>query len=240
MEYRVTELAEAADVSVDTVRFYQGKGLLPPPRREGRVALYGEEHLQRLARIRSLQARGLTLAIIGRLVRGELDAADEALAAALHGGGDTACLTLAQVAERSGLPVAVLATLEQEGLLEPRGEGYTQEDVEVARAGRRLLEHGLPLPELLDLARRHHAAMVEVAERAVGLFDDHIRRPLQRSGLDEAAAAARLVDAFGSLVPATATLVSHHFTRTLLAVAQQHLERVGGADPVPGGAVVAG
>ena len=239
MEYRVTELAEAADVSVDTVRFYQARGLLPPPRRQGRVALYGEEHLQRLARIRSLQTRGLTLAIIGRLVRGELDPADEALAAALHGGGETASLTLAQVAERSGLPVAVLATLEKEGLLEPREEGYTHDDVEVALAGRRLLEHGLPLPELLDLARRHHAAMVDVAERAVGLFDDHIRRPLRRAGLDDAAAAARLVDAFGSLVPATVTLVSHHFTRTLLSVAQQHLERVGGAGPAPAEPAVA-
>ena len=83
VEFRVDQLAAAADVSVDTVRFYQAKGLVPPPRREGRIALYGDEHLERLARIRQLQARGLTLATIKRLVAGELDAADEALVAAL-------------------------------------------------------------------------------------------------------------------------------------------------------------
>ena len=54
----------AAGVGVDTVRFYQGRSLLPPPRREGRVALYGDEHLERLRRIRALQSQGFTLAQI--------------------------------------------------------------------------------------------------------------------------------------------------------------------------------
>ena len=75
MDYRVEALAAKADVSVDTVRFYQSRGLLPPPRREGRVAWYGDEHVERLARIRRLQARGLNLVTIKRLLDGELDAA---------------------------------------------------------------------------------------------------------------------------------------------------------------------
>ena len=37
-EFRVEELARRADASVDTIRFYQKRGLLMPPRREGRVA----------------------------------------------------------------------------------------------------------------------------------------------------------------------------------------------------------
>ncbi|HLW16141.1 MAG TPA: MerR family transcriptional regulator, partial [Actinomycetota bacterium] len=45
--YRVEQLAAACDVSVDTIRYYQSKGLLPPPKREGRVAIYDREHLQR-------------------------------------------------------------------------------------------------------------------------------------------------------------------------------------------------
>ena len=56
---RVEELAERADVSVDTIRFYQKRQLLPPPAREGRVAWYGPEHVERLARIRELRADGL-------------------------------------------------------------------------------------------------------------------------------------------------------------------------------------
>ena len=81
--WRVEDLARRGDVSVDTIRFYQKRRLLPPPVREGRVAWYGPEHLERLARIRELRGRGFTLALIGRSVRGELDPADEPLAAAV-------------------------------------------------------------------------------------------------------------------------------------------------------------
>ena len=51
MEYRIEQLARTAGVAVDTIRFYQGKGLLDSPRREGRVTWYGEGHLERLRRI---------------------------------------------------------------------------------------------------------------------------------------------------------------------------------------------
>lgn len=231
------QLAARADVSVDTVRFYQARGLLPPPRREGRVAWYGREHLERLGRIRNLQARGLSLATIKRLVAGELDAADEALVSALSasdGGGagpGQDLLTLGELAEHSGIPLPVLRAVEREGLLIPRRAGgerrYTHADVEAARAGLAMLEVGLPLPEVLQLARQHHEAMRAVAKRAVELFDIHIRKPLRESGLPDDEAAARLVDAFATLLPATTTLVSHHFRRVLLAVAQEHIEHVG-------------
>ena len=52
MEYRIEQLARTAGVAVDTIRFYQGKGLLESPRREGRVTWYGETHLDRLRRVR--------------------------------------------------------------------------------------------------------------------------------------------------------------------------------------------
>lgn len=234
-EYRVEQLAAKADVSVDTVRFYQSRGLLPPPRRQGRVAFYGDEHVERLARVRRLQARGLTLATIQRLLAGELDAADEALVTAVSSTSATAdgeTFSLEELAERSRIPLGLLQAVLREGLLVPRKLGgrevFTTADVDAAAAGLRLLESGLPLPEILDLARQHDRAMRAVAERAVELFDTHIRHPLRESGLADEDAAARLVDAFLTLLPATTELVTHHFRRTLLAVAQEHIERVGG------------
>lgn len=221
------QLASAADVSVDTVRFYQARGLLPPPRREGRIAWYDDGHLARLERIRQLQDKGLSLATIRRLLDGELDAADEALASALTGDRPSARFSLDELSQRSGIPMALLQAVVREGLLVPQDGTYTADDVDAARAGLRLLEQGLPLPEVLDLARQHHAAMRAVAEQAVELFDEHVRRPLRSSGLPDDEAAAQLVDAFEALLPATATLVTHHFTRTLLAVAQEHIEKVG-------------
>jgi DNA-binding transcriptional MerR regulator len=236
VEHRVEALAAKADVSVDTVRFYQSRGLLPPPRRVGRVAWYDDDHLERLARIRRLQARGLNLATIARLLRGELDAVDEALVTAVavpDGGGDVdETFTIDELSERSGIPLGLLQAVVKEGLLIPRrtsGEDrFTAADVEAAAAGLRLLEAGLPLPEVLELARQHHVAMRAVAERAVELFDTHVRHPLRDSGLPDDEAAARLVDAFTTLLPATTELVTHHFRRTLLNVAQEHIEKVGG------------
>src|SRR5712692_8214595 len=114
---RVEQLAATSGVSVDTIRFYQARGLLSPPRREGRVAYYGPEHVERLARIRSLQSRGLTLATIRRLVSGELDATDEELAAAVSSGvdrEDEEFLTIEELAERSGIPLAMLQGIERE------------------------------------------------------------------------------------------------------------------------------
>ncbi len=52
MAYRVEELAAAGGVSVELLRSYQTKGLLDPPRRDGRVALYDDRHLERLRTIR--------------------------------------------------------------------------------------------------------------------------------------------------------------------------------------------
>jgi DNA-binding transcriptional MerR regulator len=233
VDYRVEQLAAKADVSVDTVRFYQSRGLLPPPRRQGRVAWYDDDHLERLARIRRLQARGLTLATIQRLLAGDLDAADEALVTAVSAApSDEETFTIEELAARSGIPLGLLQAVIREQLLIPRKVGgedrFTGADVDAAAAGLRLLESGLPLPEVLDLARRHHAAMREVAERAVELFDTYVRHPLRDSGLPDDEAASRLVDAFSTLLPATTELVTHHFRRTLLAVAQEHIERVGG------------
>jgi DNA-binding transcriptional MerR regulator len=236
MAYRVEELAARADVSVDTIRYYQARDILPPPARSGRVALYSDEHLERLARIRRLQGRGFSLAVIRRILDGELDQADEALVAAVS--SDKAAveewLSIGELAERSGIPLALLQAVEREGLLVPRrldGQPrYTTADADAARAGLRLLQHGLPLPELLELARVHGAAMRATAERAVELFDRHVRHPLREHGLPDEEAAARLVAAFEDVLPATLTIVAHHFRRTLLAVAQEHIERVGNDD----------
>ena len=236
MEYRVEQLAVRAGVSVDTVRYYQHRRLLPPPRRAGRIALYSDDHLSRTERIRALQAKGLTLAVIRRVLDDELDAGDEALAVALAERsaepGDEEFLTLDDLAERTGVPMALLQSVTREGLLVPRshdGEaGFTGADIAAVAAGLRLLEHGLPLPEVLSLARHHHAVMGEIAEQAVGLFDEHVRHPLREAGLPDHQAATALVAAFEAMLPAVTTLVAHHFRRILLNVALAHIEHVGG------------
>ena len=69
-------LAKAAGVGVETVRYYQRRGLLPEPARPpGEVRRYGDEDVKRLRFIRYAQAAGFTLNEIGELIA--LDASDD-------------------------------------------------------------------------------------------------------------------------------------------------------------------
>ena len=62
-------LAKAAGVGVETVRYYQRRGLLPEPSRPpGEIRRYSEEDVKRLRFIRSAQAAGFTLREIGELL----------------------------------------------------------------------------------------------------------------------------------------------------------------------------
>jgi DNA-binding transcriptional MerR regulator len=227
----VEQLAAACEVSVDTVRYYQSRGLLEPPAREGRVAWYGPEHIERIREVRGLQRKGLTLAAIKRVVEGDLGKPDADLAAAVAAArGDIIqeeLLGLDEFAQRSGVPASLIQAVEREGIrfgIEVDGEErYTTADIEMVRGALRLVEFGLPLGELLALARDTNEAMTALAARAVELFDEHVRKPIRDTAASEEAAAAQLVEAFDTLLPAVTNLVASHFRRLLLTAAEEHL-----------------
>ena len=231
MRYRVEQLAAACDVSVDTVRYYQTRGLVPPPAREGRVAWYDDRHAERIREVRELRRRGLTLAAIERVLGDGLDPADADLAVAIAAARGEArqdeLLALDGFASRSGVPASLIQAVEREGIELGRtvdGEvRYTAADIDMVRGALRLLEYGLPLGELLSLARDTNDAMVALAGRAVELFDEHVRKPIRdTAGAEDAA--AQLVEAFDALLPAVTNLVANHFRRVLLAEAEERLE----------------
>ena len=232
MRYRVEQLAAACDVSVDTVRYYQSRGLLPPPTREGRVAWYGPEHAERIREVRSLQRKGLTLAAIKRALDGQLERTDLDLAAAVAvARGETVAdelMTLDAFAAQAGVPASLIQAVEREGIrLGVADDGqtrYSSADIQTVRAALRLLEFGLPLRELLGLARDANAAMMDLAVRAVELFDRHIRKPIRDTAATDEEAAEQIVDAFDTLLPAVTNLVATHFRRVLLATAEGKLE----------------
>jgi DNA-binding transcriptional MerR regulator len=67
-EWTVDELARVAELPVRTIREYQTVGVLPAPRRQGRVGMYGTTHLRRLDLIARLRDRGYSLAGIRDLL----------------------------------------------------------------------------------------------------------------------------------------------------------------------------
>jgi DNA-binding transcriptional MerR regulator len=229
MEYRIEQLARAAGVAVDTIRFYQGKGLLSAPRRSGRVTWYGDAHVERLRRIKELQLQGFSLTVIQRFLAGELEASDEALVAAVTHPAAPLTLTLTELAERSGVAEPLLMNLQSAGLLVPVEGGdeplYPADDLEAIAAGMKLIAAGVPLGALLDLGKDYAAAVDRTARLAVDLFDRHVRERIQAEGGATEAAERRLLETFNDLLEASGTLVRHHFQRTLLRAAREHIEK---------------
>ncbi len=71
----IGEFAAAGGVGVETVRFYQRRGLLRTPAHGGGIRHYGREDVRRLRFIRQAQAAGFTLEEIRELL--ELDAGED-------------------------------------------------------------------------------------------------------------------------------------------------------------------
>lgn len=64
----ISALARAAGVGVETVRFYQRRGLVTEPSRAGGIRRYDERDVTRIRFIKRAQAAGFTLAEIGELI----------------------------------------------------------------------------------------------------------------------------------------------------------------------------
>jgi MerR family transcriptional regulator, mercuric resistance operon regulatory protein len=64
----IGKLAEAGGVGVETIRFYQRKGLLGMPARDGGIRRYGNTDVRRLRFIRKAQQAGFTLQEIKELL----------------------------------------------------------------------------------------------------------------------------------------------------------------------------
>ncbi|MCV7344515.1 MerR family transcriptional regulator [Mycolicibacterium rhodesiae] len=67
-EYRIDELARLAGTTTRNIRVYRDRGLLHPPLRVGRIALFNDTHLTRLRMITSLLDRGYNLAHVHEML----------------------------------------------------------------------------------------------------------------------------------------------------------------------------
>jgi DNA-binding transcriptional MerR regulator len=229
-DYRVEDLAVSAGISVELLRSWQSKGLLPPPRHEGRVAHYGPHHLERLRRILDLKSRGYSLkAVAGVLERGwDVEATRSTEPPASP---DDELLSLRDLAERTRVPTAMLRSLEASGVLRPRRVGeelwYTAWDVRAVKMLLSLLGSGLPMEEFMRVARVQIDAANQVAEGAVELFLRYIRDPLRAQGLADGEEAERMVSGFRLMLEATTVLVAYNFQRTVLGALHAEMEASG-------------
>ncbi|MFF0065887.1 MerR family transcriptional regulator [Streptomyces sp. NPDC005279] len=189
------ELAKEAGITARTVRFYRERGLIPPPRREGRIAWYDEHHLARLHTIAALLERGHTL-------NGIAD-----LATAFESGRDVGeVLGLGEPTEETPVRLSPEELADYfEGEVTPENLaaaldlGYLATDGdEIVHISRRLLDvsaalvrEGVPLAAVLDTGRRVRAHADALAELFVEVLNTHTPqggadrlRPLAKSVVD--------------------------------------------------------
>ena len=182
--YTIDELAALARIPVRTVRHYQSQKVLSPPVRQGRIAVYRQEHLQRLHLIAVLQDRGLQLSAIrdalSRVEKGQVWLEDWlGLSAELRtpwSEEQPVLLSEQELDERLGLRPGLVSALIDAGLL---------------RRGPQPASYLVRSPGLLDIAVELEAAGVDIdlAAAAAATLRKHLRTAagaLVRDFLDHA------------------------------------------------------
>ncbi len=251
----IDELARRAGTVTSTVRMYQTRGLLPPPRKEGRVGYYGEGHLARLQLIAELQADGFSLASIGRLVDAweqgrSLDdlLGLEAQITATWSAGEPVVLGIDELVARlpdGALAPEALARAAQLHLVEVRGDqvavqpGFLDIGTELARLG-------IPIDEILDEHARLQQATAAIAERFTALFERHLWQPFLERGLpaDEVRRLTEVLQQLSALAEGVVVVALRASLRraaaTFLAAQAERLDEAGLLDSVRPLAAAAG
>ncbi|MFZ2178773.1 MAG: MerR family transcriptional regulator [Rhodococcus sp. (in: high G+C Gram-positive bacteria)] len=205
-EYRIDDLAREARVSVRNVRVYQDRGLLPPPRKQGRTGWYNEAHLARLHLIGRMLDRGYTFATISELlsaahyglqVKDVLETDDPG--SRWRNRRRAARVSLSELRRMFGAQTtaANIARGTDLGVLAPTGDDYSVDNPHLVEAARVLVEAGVPLDDVLEQTEAVHRGLTDVAARFVGVVAErYLAAEGETLDLDESTVTeiAKLVD----------------------------------------------
>jgi DNA-binding transcriptional MerR regulator len=199
-EYRIDDLARLAGTTTRNVRVYRDRGLLHPPLRIGRIALFNDTHLTRLRLITSMLDRGYTLAHVDEMLRaweqgksiGDVLGLETALAGT-WAAEKPATMSRARVAELVGDPVA-LDRLVALGLIRFDDDGAAAADQKATVVRPGLLEafdeirgYGIGIDKLIDVYEQTLPPITEISNILVRTGAEHVTeriRPGERLPAD--------------------------------------------------------
>ncbi|CAM5565621.1 MerR family transcriptional regulator [Streptomyces purpurascens] len=192
-EYRMEELARLAGITVRTLRFYRERKLIPPPRREGRIAWYDDHHLARLRTITALLERGHTLSGIAELAEAFDNGRDVGDLLGVGGAPteeEPVHLTPEELADHFAgetTPENLAAAMEL-GYLGTDGDEIVHISRRLLDVSSALVHEGIPLADVLDAAKQVRTHADALAELFTDLVLRHATpqdlprlRPLARS-----------------------------------------------------------
>jgi DNA-binding transcriptional MerR regulator len=203
---------EFPDISISKVRYLEDEGLLAPRRTQGGYRLFVDEDVERLRTILRLQ-RDEFLPL--RVIRDELEApgaAERKRRRPAPIGAPEDELTLEELSERSGVPLALLKELEEFGLLSPHGSGhdkrYRESDADVAATCARLTRFGVDA--------RHLRTFRTSADRQAALLEQILAPSLRGRNAERRAQGVRELEQLSELAAELQALL---FRRALRDVA---------------------
>ena len=189
----IEELARQAGTATSTVRMYQSKGLLPPPRRRGRVGYYGQGHLARLLLIAQLQGEGFSLASIKRLTEAWENGRSlddvlglEAQVAAVWGSEEPVRLEPERYEELFGGQEITPENFQRAlalDLVSIEDGRLIVKSPRLLEIGSELARSGMPVDGTLDELEALQTLTAAIAERFTRVFERHIWNPFVEAGL---------------------------------------------------------
>jgi DNA-binding transcriptional MerR regulator len=236
-EYRIAELARMSEVSVRNIREYQDRGLLPAPRKNGRVVLYDEEHLVRLQLIVRLLNRGYTIAVIKDLLEAWAAGRDlndvlglETMVSAPWTEEEPGRISMLSLRRRfkGQLTPPRLRRAVRLGLITPAGAHFDVPSPRLLDAGTDLVAAGIPLKTVLDLVERVKGDLQSPADRFVTMVFDALLPPDSPEGLPRGEELRRVTEAIDGLRPHAQRAVAALFAQAMTTSVDAAVDAVAG------------
>jgi DNA-binding transcriptional MerR regulator len=239
----IDALAQRTGMTVRNIRAHQSRGLLPPPRIEGRTGYYGPEHVARIELIAELQADGFNLAAIKRLLDAGGGADRDMLGfkralMAPWEDEDPEFITAEDLVERLRIDgeapdPKLLGRAIKAGFLVDLGEGrFEVPSPTLFRAAEELRALGIPTNTALDVLDEIERSSRSIARTFVTLFVDQVWRPFADRGAPETEW-PEVRNAIERLRPLAADAVMAVFRHTMTDAVEQRfgeeMERRAGA-----------
>jgi DNA-binding transcriptional MerR regulator len=191
----IGELARRTGMTIRNIRAHQTRGLLPPPEVHGRTGYYNEEHVARIELTREMQAEGLNLEAIRRVLETTTGSSQEIVdfARAVRAPFEDETPEIFEAAELpavwqdGGIDEKLLRRSEKLGILRALPDGKIEVlSPRLARAGAELIALGVSPEASLATADRLRRNAESVARSFVDLFVTEIWEPFERAGRPEA------------------------------------------------------
>lgn len=189
----IGELARRTGMTVRNIRAHQTRGLLPPPEVQGRTGYYNEDHVARIELTREMQAEGLNLEAIRRVLEhtgSSQEIVDFARAIRapfedetpeIFDAGELAAAWKVEVVDPK-----LMQRAEELGLLRQLPDGKIEAiSPRLQRAGAEMIELGVSPEAGLALAEKLHEHAEGAALAYVDLFTKEIWEPFDRAGRPE-------------------------------------------------------